>query len=69
MRDGRERSHAARRDDHPEGDKRTTGNRGALIAYWIALRGHALHIFDAELSYMHERALAPLAHHQMRLDT
>ncbi len=69
MRDGRERSHAAWCDDHPERGKRTAGNRSSLIADRITLCGHALHIFDAVLSFMHERALAPFAHYQMRLNS
>ena len=53
----------------PSVSKRTAGNRGSLIADRITLRGHVLHIFDAVLSFMRERTLAPFAHHQMRLDT
>ena len=65
--DGGERSHAARRDDHAEREKRATGDNRALIAATVVVRRHLPDFFDRVRRFVRERARSPLAHHQMSL--
>lgn len=46
VRDRRESAHAARRDHHSEGYERATGDRGALRADAVVLRGEALYVLE-----------------------
>src|SRR5262245_34679078 len=66
---GGEGSQDAVRDDQTHGDKRTTGDGGALVRDPIVVSGQTLNFFDGVAGFVGKSAGGPLAHHQMRLDS
>src|SRR6266566_1606739 len=68
MRDRRQRTHAAWRDDHPLGDERAARNRGTLIRISVRVPGEGLHVVHHIRRLVQKCSYAPLAHDQMRLN-
>src|SRR3989442_10718302 len=68
VRDRRQRTHAAWRDDHPFGDERAARNRGTLIRISVRMPGERLHVVHRIRRLVQKRSYAPLAHDQMRLN-
>ena len=68
LRDGGERSDAARADHHTLGHKGAAGNGRALVLRCIVVRGHLVDLLNGVGRLVDQCAGAPVAEHEMGLD-